>query len=104
MDFPALQVQAEQVAVSRSVLSLTRLGTGLASLGSELQRLEHGPAGQIGAGKAEREAESSFSIRELGRGLPAGADGASSSHGVQALGRPRRRRPARPAGAPRRRS
>jgi hypothetical protein len=77
-------VQAEQVAVAVGVEfdRLARAG----QLGSELQRLEHGPAGQIGTGKAEREAEVVLDPGAC-RGLPAGADGVQQ-HGIQALGRP----------------
>jgi hypothetical protein len=69
-------VQAEQVAVPVGV-ELDRLA-GAGQLGSELQRLEHGQAGQIGAGQAEREADVVLDPG-AGRGLPAGADASSST-------------------------
>src|SRR5690349_24708053 len=77
-------MKAEQAAVPVSV-ELDRLA-GAGQLGTELQRLEHGQAGQISTGQAEREAEVVLDPG-AGRGLPAGADGVQQ-HGVQAFGRP----------------
>ncbi|MGH3404409.1 MAG: LysR substrate-binding domain-containing protein [Streptosporangiaceae bacterium] len=98
-DFPVLQVPAEQVAVPVSVEPDRLAGAG--QLGTELHRLEHGPAGQVGTGQAERETEVVLDPG-AGRGLPAGAHSVQQ-HSVQALGRPRKPPPPGQPG-PRRRS
>ena len=66
------QVQPQPAAVPVGVEPDCLAGAG--QLGAELQRLENGAAGQVGAGEAEREAEVVLDPG-AGRGLPARADG-----------------------------